>query len=249
MNRTITVAILAISLAAAAVTGYCGQELWSDSGRTVPLVTASQAIPPYALITADMLDTREMPEALSREPVFLQASEVVGKIAAAPIPAGGLIYRDFAVPVESFRLTADPGLEVVSFPARPEKAVGGQVRPGQRINVYRVAVGSPPTVVSPEQALATRGAEAQLLASSVLVADVRTGQGEAPVSAPSAQEARGRSSPPTIITVAATPEVARAIIALVGETRGAYDLWVTLAPVDGATSAPSLSVEPGGGQR
>lgn len=231
MNRRILLAILVLSLIVAGVTGYYGREQLSSAGPTLPLVTALRPIPPSTLITTEMLAVRDMPEPLRHEPVFLTVGEVVGKMTAGPIPAGSLIYRELAVPVESFRLTADPSLEVVSFPARPEKALGGQLRPGQRINVYRVAIGSSPMALSPEQALAAQGAEAELLAARLAVVDVRTGQGESPTSDATTAEERSRSAPPTIITVAVTPEVAREIIALVGETRGSYDFWVTLAPV------------------
>ncbi len=247
MSRKILVAILVISLGVAVFAGYYGWSRWPASGVQIAVVAAAQPIPPYTLITADMLTEREMPEALRREPVYLRASEVVGKMASVPIPARGLIYHDFAVPAEDFRLTSDPALEVVSFPVRPEKAVGGQVRPGQRINIYRVAISSQATYVSPEQALSSKAAEAQLLASKVLVVDVRTGQGEPPAGSSMAQDSRARSGPTTIISVAVKPEVARAIIALVGETRGPYDLWVTLSPLDAEEPPTRASASGEGG--
>ena len=248
MSRKILLAILAISLGIAGATGYYGKQMWPASGPTIPVPTASQPIPPYVVITSEMLALREMPESLSREPVYLKPSEVVGRIATVPMPAGALFYHDFAVPVESFRLTPDTTLEVVSFPARPEKAVGGQLRPGQRINVYRVAIGSQSMSLSPEQALSSKGAEAQLLASAVLVVDARNGQGDLPTGAVPGQDARARSAPPTIISVAVPPEVAQNIIALVGETRGPYDLWVTLAPLSGEMP-PGVASRTEGGSR
>ena len=246
MTRKVLLAILAISLGIAGATGYYGKQMWPASGPTIRVVSASQPIPPYVLITSDMLVEREMPKVLTREPVFLRPSEVVGRIATVPIPAGALIYHDFAVEAESFRLTPDPALEVVSFPARPEKAVGGQLRPGQRINIYRVAIGSQSTSLSPEQALSSKGAEAQLLASAVLVVDARNGQGELPAGA-SGQDVRARSAPPNIVSVAVAPEVAKNIIALVGETRGQYDLWVTLAPLTGGDPPAGTSPRAEGG--
>lgn len=249
MSRKILLAILMISLAAAVAAGYYGRSQLRTPVATIAIVIAAQPIPPYVLITPEMLAEREMPEDIGREPISLRASDVVGKMASVPIPARSLIYRDFAVPAESFRLTPDPTLEVVSLPVRPEKAVGGQVRPGQRINIYRVAIGSQVASLSPEQALSTRAAEAQLLASRVQVVDVRTGQGEAPVGNTNTQDARARATPPAIISVAVAPEVAKAIIALVGETRGPYDLWVTLAPLDGSTLPERAPADVDGGQR
>jgi hypothetical protein len=110
-----------------------------------------------------------------------------------------------------------------------------------------VAIGSQSLNLSPEQALSTKGAEAQLLASAVLVVDTRNGQGDLPAGAVPGQDARTRSAPPTIVTVAVAPEVAKNIIALVGETRGAYDLWVTLAPLYAEVQPASAAATSEGG--
>lgn len=248
MSRKILVAILLVSSLAAVGAGYYGRQQWRAVTPTMAVVTAARAIPPYVLITRDMLAERQLPESLRLEPIFLRTSDVVGKMSSVSIPAGGLVYREFAVPMDAFRLSADPALEIVSFPARPEKAVGGQIRPGQRINVYRVAIGTQTMSLSPEQALATKGAESKLLTSGVRVVDVRTAQGEAPEANGTTQDGRGRSAPPTIITVAVPSETARAIIALAGETRGSYDLWVTLAPLDGQEVPVQIEADRAGGQ-
>ena len=42
-----------------------------------------------------------------------------------------------AGPKAAFRYTDDPALEVVSFGVDPERAVGGQVQIGHRVNVYK----------------------------------------------------------------------------------------------------------------
>lgn len=210
---------------------------------TRPIVVAAVDIPPYTVITRDLLTVRELPRALETEPIFLTVDEVVGRIAVGPIPAGAVLYRSLVVPQASFRFVSDPALEVVSIPVDPARAVGGQVRVGQRVNVYRVGVarGGEGTK-DPLAVLARRLAEVQLLAASVPVVDVRSGSGE-PVSAappPSRMEQSAAAASPSggnrplqIVTLAVPPRVAEDLIRLAVEVQktGEYELWLTLAPV------------------
>ena len=207
---------------------------------TRPIVVAMVDIPPYTVISADHLTIRDLPRALETEPIFLSPNEVEGRITVGPIPAGGVIYRSLAVPLASFRFVSDPTLEVVSIPVDPARAVGGQVRVGMRVNVYRVAVAQGSAQErNPLDLLARRGAEVQRLATSVPVVDVRSGGGEPVgyVSYPSRMEqsavvGSGGNRPLQIVTLAVPPSVAESLIRLAVEQKtGGYELWLTLAPV------------------
>ena len=206
---------------------------------TRPVVVAAVDIPPYTILTESHLTVRDLPRALETEPIFLSLEEAVGRITVGPIPAGAVLYRALAVPPASFRFVADPTLEVVSIPVDPARAVGGQVRVGQRVNVYRVALArAAGQERNPLDVLARRGAEAQLLVSGAPVVDVRSGSGEPVSAAPPPSEVErsamtsGGTRPLQIITLAVPPAVAQDLIRLaVEQDTGEYKLWITLAPV------------------
>ena len=142
----------------------------------------------------------------------------------AALQPGQLIYHHQAVPAAQFRYTDDPALEVVSFPVNPERAVGGQVQIGHRINVYgvRKTVGT------------NQAAQAELLAKGIPVVDVRAKQGEPANRAITAsqleQSAQVEAGKPLqILTVAVDPEAARQLVELAVD--GEYEIWVSLAPL------------------
>ncbi len=207
---------------------------WAQYDRvvaTTPIVVPAEVIEPYTIITASMLEMKNLPRPLVDEPIYVARSEVMGKIATQKLLPGQLIYRHQAVRPAEFRLVDDPALEVVSFPVDPARAVGGQVKVGQRINIYRAARGKLPPEASAKELIHLTGAEVELLAESVQVVDVRTQKGE---KAGEWDRSKGNARsvrPLQIITVAVSPEVAREIVRLAVEEKGNYQLWVTLSPL------------------
>ena len=230
---------MVISLVAAAVIGLYARARFERLVATRQIPVAAEDIPPYTLISEEMVTLREMPKTLQFEPIHLNEETVVGKMSTIPIPRGALFYEEFAVPPGEFRYVEDEYLEVISFPVDPAKAVGGQVRPFQRINIYRIARGMIDHGAPPEAVIAQAGAAVEVLAEDVLVVDVRSTRGEPAGGSPEGnpcqlerQAATGtRVLPLSILTVAVEPQVAGEITRLMGETQGQYDLWVSLAPL------------------
>ncbi|MBI3913108.1 MAG: hypothetical protein HY327_02760 [Chloroflexi bacterium] len=242
-RHAVTLFIAVFSLLAALGAGAIAQNQYQTLIATTDLVVPQFEIPPYTVITRSMLTVRAFPAPMAQEPVYREASEVIGRLSVVTLVPDELIYRHHAVAPQAFRYTDDERLEIVSFPISPEQAVGGQVRAGHRINVYRVAL-SPATnpnvgIADPRAWLALAGAGVELLEPNVLVVDVRSTQG-APITSPASPSdpsttgaAQSTSPRPlTILTVAVPPTVALDIIRLSGEARGGrFLLWVTLAPV------------------
>lgn len=104
---------------------------------TTMLVVPVKEIAPYSSITPDLVELRPFPEAIARAEVYRSSDEVIGKLSTTTLMPGQLLYVHQLVPPQQFRYTDDVRLEVVSFPVKPEQAAGAQLRPGQRINVYR----------------------------------------------------------------------------------------------------------------
>jgi len=217
--------------------------------RQIPV--AAVEIPPYTLISGEMVTLREMPKTLQGESIYLSREMVVGKMSTIPIPKGALFYEEFALPPSEFRYVEDEYLEIISFPVDPAKAVGGQVRPFQRINIYRIARGTIDHGAPAEAVIAQAGAAVELLAEEVLVVDVRSTRGEpagvSPEGSPSQLERQAatgtRVAPLSILTVAVEPYVAGEITRLMGETQGQYDLWVSLAPLAKRETTTALGTE------
>ena len=232
-----------LSLLAAAGGGLYAYRFYDSLVTTATAVTVARAVPPYTALTPDLLVERDVPRGILQEPIYRTAEELAGRITTTALYPDQLIYRHQAVPASEFRYAEDPALEVVSFPVDPEKAVGGQIRIGHRVNVYRVhkvdrqgsAVRPAPedTVVIP---IGGKGAEAEVLAEAIPVVDVRAKQGE-PANRPAVpsqieQSARPEPGKPLqILTVAVDHETALSLVELAVEEQGEFEIWVSLAPL------------------
>ena len=242
MNTRWQFAMAIVSIVLALTVAAVGYQQYDRLVSTVEVPVAAMSIEPYTILTPAMLTTKELPRALHSEAIYLEARVLVGRITTIPLKPGMLIYQSFALEPGVFRLSTDPTLEVVSFPVNPTSAVGGQVRRGHRINIYRAIVISSLLQShrdsSPEQLLEMDAAAAEVLAENVTVVDVRSQQGVA-VQTNGADPRAGRNGPPLqIITVAVSPDRARELVKLVAEGQAQVQLWVTLAPLSAVTVAP-----------
>ncbi len=229
-----------LALAAAVVAGQYAYSQYNQIVSTAPVPVAAVPIAPYMLITRDMLQLRNLPRPLMAEPIYTRPDELAGKIATQALMPGQIIYHHQAVPPQSFRL-APPDLEVVSLPVSVEQAVGGAIRNGSRVNLYRM-VTDPSLVqggLARTQAISsTTFSDVKLLAENVPVVDVRekTGgpatQDSSPQPASSGTDSRpSQRVPIQIVTVAVRHELAQEIVRLMGEAGTAVKFWLTLAPV------------------
>ena len=241
MSRRGQLIIGLISLLLAITSGYYAYTFSAKLMVTTEVIVPASQIPPYTVITPDLLTTKEVPRPLLEEPIYHQLEDVVGRISTVALEPGMLIYQVFVVPQSEFRLVGDPSLEVVSFPVDPSKAVGGQVQVGHRIHVYRaVSQGLPEGAreMTPQELLALDLAAVEVLAEDVLVVDVRNSQGQS-VQAPEPDSdsampgSRSQNIPLQIITVAASHQESAEIVRLVAEGRAQVALWVSLAPLSG----------------
>ncbi len=253
MRNRVALVMAFISLFVALIVGWFAETQYQELVATTELIVPAVEIPPYTVVTAAMFKPRSFPAPMANEPVYREASELAGKISTITLYPDQLVYRDQLVPLKEFRYTDDERLEIVSFPIKPEQAVGGQIQVGQRINLYRIVLQPTPnpSVLSspdPKVWLAAPGAGIEVLQSDVLVVDVRSTQGSPIASPPKAgssasdmttyQTADTSTSnmnrPLTILTVAVPPEVAKDILRLAGESQitSRYLLWVSLAPIE-----------------
>lgn len=273
-TRIVTLIIGLLSLAAGAFAATYAYREYNRLVATADIVVPAAPVPPYTRITPDVLKVRQVPRPLLQEPVYQTAEQLVGKISTVPLIPDEPVYLAYAVSLAQFRLSSDPQLEVVSFPVDPAQAVGGQVRAGSRINIYRAAVRRPSEAAASStpvgfgelsRAVSTTLSAVEVLASYVQVVDVRGGRGEPvralgttgdPATATTNDSARTSSTgqtqqqvPLQIVTVAVPPEVAGKIVGLAAEQKAGVQLWVSLTPVSSTLTttvalSPSVSLKP-----
>jgi hypothetical protein len=177
---------------------------------------------------------REMPRTMESLPYYQSIQDLDGMISAVPLPAGLPIAQVNAVPVAQFRL-AEAEYEVLSIPVEPVSAVGGQIRIGERVNLYQISPEKTDAINSDNQVNKQPEFTIDLIAGSVLVVDVRNAQG---VAAETGQKSDGNStfnsSPQTeqvqILTLAVKPEAVDDILNAVANAKKQGGLlWTTLA--------------------
>ncbi len=254
-----------VALAAAVLAGQYAYTQYNQIVSTAPVSVAAVPIAPYTLVTPDMLQVRNLPRSLATEPIYTTPHELVGKMTTQALMPGQIIYHHQAVAPQAFRL-ASPDLEVVSLPVSVEQAVGGAIRNGSRINLYRMVTDQSlvqgglgvgyngrtrNALASTEASITfTQFSEVTLLAENAPVVDVReksggpatqdtSPTGTAAGNKPQAQSSSSQRVPIQIVTLAVRHDVAQDIVRLMGETGAAVKFWLTLAPV-----APAGPVEP-----
>ena len=234
MNRTTQFIIGLIAVVVALGAGFYGRNLYLKEVSTYQVPVPISAIPAYTVLNADMFQMREMPRTMESLAYFQSIQSLGEKISTVPLPAGLPVAQVNALPIAQFRL-ADAAFEVLSIPVEPVSAVGGQIRIGERVNLYQVL----PEKIDPENAAISANDQptfkVELIAESILVVDVRNAQG---VAAESNQKSEDNSafggSPQNeqvqILTLAVKPEVVDLILnaVAVSKKQGGL-LWTTLA--------------------
>ena len=103
----------------------------------VPVVVARTAIPPYAAITADMVEVVYLPRGAVAQPVYADPGEVVGLLARLELLPGVPLLRAYAVPAVELRYTADAQAVVLGVTVNRERVPADLLRVGQRVDVWQ----------------------------------------------------------------------------------------------------------------
>jgi len=145
-NRTLLLLALAAGLVAAVLVFAALSQgdddktaTVSEGDNTAPVVVASQNISPGTEITADMLRTIAVPEALLIKGAYTETAPLVGQKARVPILSGeqvpaskvGVQDRD-----EGLALVVPKGMRGLGVTIQEVTAVGGLTLPGDRVDVY-----------------------------------------------------------------------------------------------------------------
>lgn len=133
---------LVLGVLAAALAGYVAMQITQASSRTVPVVVALRDLAPYQRVTVADVQMRDWPMASVPADAARRIEDVVGRYTRDAIYAGEVIRgRRLAAGGESGLLAADltdlkdPTLRAFALPYDAESAVGGQLHPGDRVDL------------------------------------------------------------------------------------------------------------------
>jgi hypothetical protein len=224
MGRRIFEAVLGVVLVIAAIIlAYFFQQSYARGVELKSLPVPVAEIPPYTMLTETMFEWKDFPSALG-DAYADRLVYLVGRISKSAIPAGLPVPLASVSSAGDFRL-ADPSLEVLSIPITPASAVGGEVRIGERVNIYRLI--PPLQKIDPAQTGGPNQASVILIAEKVPVLSVLGGDGS-----PAGALVNGRKITPEILLLAVTAEQRQGILKLIAETEQSALMWITLAPVE-----------------
>ncbi len=233
MNRVTQFIIGLIAIALALGAGLYGRNLYTREVSTYQVPVPLGPIPAYTLLSADQFEIRDMPRALESLPYYQTLSSLEGLISTNPLPGGLPVPVVSALPVSEFRLAEAP-FEVLSIPVEPVSAVGGQIRIGERVNLYQVS----PLLLAPDSGPEKESGQkfqVKLIAGSVQVVDVRNAQGVNAHSDQSSQNLASFDGSPKneqvqILTLAVAPGAVDEILTAVAHAKKQGGLlWTTLA--------------------
>lgn len=216
-RRIFEVVVGIILLVLAFVLAFFFQQEYTSGVELQSLPVPVDNIGPYTLLSESMFVMKDFPRKLTETGAYATSlSQLDGRISTSIIPAGLPVPLVEATKPEDFRL-ADPNLEVLSIPISPTSAVGGQIRIGDRINIYRIY---PPSKAPVLQDRLDTSDMVTLVAENIPVVLVLGGGSSS-----------GGSTSANILVLALTQPEKEAILQLIADTKENAFMWITLAPV------------------
>ncbi len=133
--------VLSAVLVYAAVSSSGGGGSVTDGG--VPVVVAKEAIPAGQLITADMLETRQVPDTALGFQALQSTDLAIGKVTRFPIAANEQLLLskfvgDSVAGDGGLSAIVEPGMRAMAIETQPVIGAGGLVLPGDRVDILWV---------------------------------------------------------------------------------------------------------------
>ncbi len=186
--------MVALVLGAVATAAGFGSLLLGEADVTI--VVAREDIPAHAALDPTMVETRTLPADAVHEDALGAVEGVRGRYSEREIPrgtavlAGDLVEPGSTVAGLPWALAGDE--RAVAVPSAPDRAVGGTLRPGHRVDVIHFS-----------EADMHGGAMARTLLQDVRVEDVRGGAGD--------RWSEGKGTPPDTAILAVAPREAEVL--------------------------------------
>jgi hypothetical protein len=223
MARRIFEAVVGIILLVVAfILAFMFQQAYRTGVEYQSMPVPVAEIAPYTVLNDKMFVMKDFPRALTGG-YAATLSQLSGRMANSTIPAGLPVPLVLVSAATEYRL-ADPSLEIVSIPISPPSAVGGQVRAGQRVNIYRLI--PPGNQVIPIGSTLPISEPVTLIAEDIPVVMVLGDDGS-----PAGLSSAGHLVAAHVLVLAVTPGELDAILNLMAEVKQSAVMWITLAPV------------------
>jgi hypothetical protein len=223
MVRRIFEAVIGIILLVVAfILAFVFQQAYRTGVEYQSMPVPIAEIAPYTVLNEKMFVMKDFPRALTGG-YATTLDQLAGRMANSVIPSGLPIPLVLVSPATEYRL-ADPSLSVVSIPITPSSAIGGQVRAGERVNIYRLI--PPGSKVIPVGSTVEIYEPVTLIAENIPVVMVLGDDGS-----PAGLTSAGHLVPAHVLVLAVTPDELEAILNLMAETKQSAIMWITLAPV------------------
>lgn len=134
---------LVLAAISAVVVFIIAQSAGDDGGTVggrVAVVTAREEIAQGTLVTADMLQVSFVAPEEALDDVFTSRSAVVDRLATEDIPAGAQISTGMVSDKtgDSLAFKVSPGMRALSIEVREVVTAGGNIKPGDRVDVIGV---------------------------------------------------------------------------------------------------------------
>ena len=236
-NRTMVLAALLFA-AIAAVLVYAALQSQAGGGDSAPLVSAEttvvvvavSSVPANTILTADMLEVRQVPLGSQLDGVFASTAGVVGLPTRYPLEAGeqvtpqkvGLNRIDAENDVA---LVLPAGMRGFGVEVREVTGVGGLLLPGHFVDV--IAVFAERNDESSRSIMLLQDVEVLAVGQEAQLPFPASGDGEAGLTGRRADDAE-RQPGASSTTLAVTPQDAQ-LLALVQQSGAA--IWFSLRPV------------------
>lgn len=141
-NKLILILALVVGLAAAGgIYFYLDnmQKTYREEGDFVKVVTTKQRIPAKTMITAQMIETKEIPSKYINTDAAVDPKEVIGKTVKSEILPGEQVLRGKLAGAkgssEGLSYMIEPGKRAVTIAVNEISGVAGQILPGDRVDI------------------------------------------------------------------------------------------------------------------
>ena len=112
----------------------------SGTGSTVAVVVANDTIPAQTRVTSDMLSVRFLSPDAANPDAFSSRSQLVDRVVTTEIAAGAQILPSMVSDVigDGLAFKVDPGMRGISVEVREVVTAGGNIKPGDKVDVVGV---------------------------------------------------------------------------------------------------------------
>ena len=112
----------------------------SGTGSTVAVVVANNTIPAQTRVTSDMLSVKFLSPNAANPDAFSSRSQLVDRVVTTEIAAGAQILPSMVSDVigDGLAFKVDPGMRGISVEVREVVTAGGNIKPGDKVDVVGV---------------------------------------------------------------------------------------------------------------